>query len=61
MDFLLFVRNPGVEHEHHPWAIGVQWHPELSILNPNNQRLFLALVQAAHTKHLCDEPNPGTG
>jgi putative glutamine amidotransferase len=36
-----------VEHEDHPWAIGVQWHPELSTLDPSNQRLFQALVQAA--------------
>ncbi|BAY80115.1 peptidase C26 (plasmid) [Nostoc linckia NIES-25] len=40
-----------VEHEHHPWAIGVQWHPELStVVDPSNQRLFQALVRAAHTK-----------
>jgi putative glutamine amidotransferase len=39
-----------VEHEHHPWAIGVQWHPELSTLNPSHQRIFQALVQAAHTQ-----------
>lgn len=39
-----------VEHEHHPWAIGVQWHPELSILDPNHQKIFQAFVQAAHTQ-----------
>ncbi|MDZ8227624.1 gamma-glutamyl-gamma-aminobutyrate hydrolase family protein [Nostoc sp. ChiVER01] len=50
-----------VEHEQHPWAIGVQWHPELSILNHSHQRLFQALVQAAHTQHLYDERNPGIG
>ncbi|MGF1938342.1 MAG: gamma-glutamyl-gamma-aminobutyrate hydrolase family protein [Nostoc sp. ChiQUE02] len=50
-----------VEHEHHPWAIGVQWHPELSILDPNHQRVFLALVQAAHTIHFWDDPNLATG
>ncbi|MEH2047962.1 gamma-glutamyl-gamma-aminobutyrate hydrolase family protein [Nostoc sp.] len=39
-----------VEHEHHPWAIGVQWHPELSISDPSNQKIFQAFVQAAHTQ-----------
>ncbi|OUL25259.1 gamma-glutamyl-gamma-aminobutyrate hydrolase family protein [Nostoc sp. 106C] len=40
-----------VEHEHHPWAIGVQWHPELSAANdPNHQRIFQAFVQATYTK-----------
>ncbi|MDZ8079021.1 MAG: gamma-glutamyl-gamma-aminobutyrate hydrolase family protein [Nostoc sp. DcaGUA01] len=39
-----------VEHEHHPWAIGVQWHPELSTVDPNHQKIFQAFVQAAHTK-----------
>ncbi len=39
-----------VEHEHHPWAIGVQWHPELSANDPNHQRIFQAFVQATHTK-----------
>lgn len=35
-----------VEHEHHPWAIGVQWHPELSANDPNHQRIFQAFVRA---------------
>ncbi|MBD2730644.1 gamma-glutamyl-gamma-aminobutyrate hydrolase family protein [Nostoc sp. FACHB-892] len=38
-----------MEHEHHPWAIGVQWHPELSISDSSNQKIFQAFVQAAHT------------
>jgi len=33
-----------VEHEQHPWAIGVQWHPELSPNDPNHQRIFQAFV-----------------
>ncbi|MBD2451598.1 gamma-glutamyl-gamma-aminobutyrate hydrolase family protein [Nostoc sp. FACHB-152] len=36
-----------VEHEHHPWAIGVQWHPELLINDPSHHRIFQALVQVA--------------
>lgn len=39
-----------VEHEHHPWAIGVQWHPELSANDPNHQRLFQAFVKATSPK-----------
>ena len=35
-----------IEHEHHPWAIGVQWHPELSANDPNHQRIFQGLVQS---------------
>jgi len=31
---------------HHPWAIGVQWHPELSPEDPSHQRLFQAFVAA---------------
>jgi putative glutamine amidotransferase len=39
-----------VEHEHHPWAIGVQWHPELSVNDPNHQKLFEGFVQATRTR-----------
>ncbi|MBD2209782.1 gamma-glutamyl-gamma-aminobutyrate hydrolase family protein [Calothrix sp. FACHB-156] len=39
-----------VEHEDHPWAIGVQWHPELSVNDPNHQRIFQAFIQATYTK-----------
>ncbi|MDZ8183714.1 MAG: gamma-glutamyl-gamma-aminobutyrate hydrolase family protein [Nostoc sp. ChiSLP02] len=38
-----------VEHEDHPWAIGVQWHPELSTVEPGNQRIFQAFVRAAYS------------
>jgi putative glutamine amidotransferase len=36
-----------IECEHHPWAIGVQWHPELSPHDPAHQKLFRALILAA--------------
>lgn len=36
-----------IESVHHPWAIGVQWHPELSPENPTHQRLFQALIKAS--------------
>ncbi|PMB03110.1 peptidase C26 [Fischerella thermalis CCMEE 5273] len=39
-----------VEHEDHPWAIGVQWHPELSKDDPNHQRIFQAFVVATQNK-----------
>ncbi len=39
-----------LEHEQHPWAIALQWHPELSINDPLQQRIFRALVAAASRK-----------
>lgn len=36
-----------VEHLYHPWAIGVQWHPELSINDFASIRLFEAFIEAA--------------
>jgi putative glutamine amidotransferase len=39
-----------VEHQFHPWAIGVQWHPELSANDPNHQRIFRGFVEATHNK-----------
>lgn len=39
-----------LEHEQHPWAIAVQWHPELSFNDPLQQRLFQALVEAARSR-----------
>jgi len=39
-----------LEHQHHPWMLAVQWHPELSPEDPTHQRLFQALVEAAGEK-----------
>jgi putative glutamine amidotransferase len=36
-----------IEHKTHPWAIAVQWHPEMACNDLNQQGLFQALVQAA--------------
>lgn len=36
-----------LEHQHHPWLIAVQWHPELSPDAPVHRRLFQAFVQAS--------------
>ncbi|MBD1845514.1 gamma-glutamyl-gamma-aminobutyrate hydrolase family protein [Cyanobacteria bacterium FACHB-63] len=35
-----------IEHLFHPWAIALQWHPELSMDNPAHQRFFQAFVVA---------------
>jgi putative glutamine amidotransferase len=36
-----------LEHEHHSWAIALQWHPELSLHDPQQQRIFQDFVAAA--------------
>jgi putative glutamine amidotransferase len=36
-----------IEHQVHPWAIALQWHPEMSAEAPWHQRLFQALVAAS--------------
>lgn len=36
-----------LEREHHPFAIAVQWHPELSPDDPDHQNLFRAFIEAA--------------
>lgn len=36
-----------IEHTSHPFALGVQWHPELSYEGSPNDRLFRGLVGAA--------------
>lgn len=42
-----------IEHEQHPWAIAVQWHPEMSAVDdPSQAALFRALVKAAVTHKL---------
>lgn len=41
-----------LEHEHHPWAIALQWHPELAIDNPQQQRIFQSLVEAGRDRNI---------
>jgi len=36
-----------IEHTSHPFAIGVQWHPELSTFDGPHGRLFAAFIAAA--------------
>lgn len=39
-----------VEHADHPWAIALQWHPEMSAADdPSQQAIFNAFVTAAAT------------
>ena len=39
-----------LEHKHHPWAIALQWHPELAIHDTLQQRIFQAFIHATSTK-----------
>jgi putative glutamine amidotransferase len=39
-----------IEHQHHPWMVGVQWHPELTGASPHHRRLFNALIHAAENR-----------
>ena len=48
----------GIELSGHPFAVGVQWHPEtLAKDNPEAQALFDALVRQAETRHLTRSRN----
>lgn len=38
-----------IEHTDHPFAIGVQWHPEFLLPHKRQRRLFSALVQTARS------------
>lgn len=35
-----------LEHSEHPWAIALQWHPELSMQDPAHQRFFRSFIDA---------------
>ncbi|HEX9654661.1 MAG TPA: gamma-glutamyl-gamma-aminobutyrate hydrolase family protein, partial [bacterium] len=39
-----------MEYQHHPWLIAVLWHPEASLNDANQQRIFRSLVEAARRK-----------
>jgi len=41
-----------IESESAPFLIGVQWHPELLVWKPPQQRLFSALAAAASVAHI---------
>lgn len=44
-----------IEYEHHPWVIGVQWHPELALDNPQQLRIFEALVETARARKIINQ------
>jgi putative glutamine amidotransferase len=46
-----------LEHEQHPWAIALQWHPELAINDPPQQRIFQSLVEAARIRNIRNKNN----
>ncbi|MDX2271637.1 MAG: gamma-glutamyl-gamma-aminobutyrate hydrolase family protein [Cyanobacteriota bacterium] len=35
-----------IEHQQHPWAMAIQWHPEFSMDEPGHQALFAAFIEA---------------
>ncbi|MBV8887820.1 MAG: gamma-glutamyl-gamma-aminobutyrate hydrolase family protein [Chroococcidiopsidaceae cyanobacterium CP_BM_RX_35] len=39
-----------LEHKHHPWAIALQWHPELSLNDPRQQSIFRSFIAAAQDR-----------
>lgn len=39
-----------LEHKHHPWAIALQWHPELSLNDPQQQSIFRSFIAAAQNR-----------
>ncbi|MBD1861700.1 MULTISPECIES: gamma-glutamyl-gamma-aminobutyrate hydrolase family protein [Trichocoleus] len=49
-----------LEHQHHPWAIAVQWHPELAPEDSGQQRIFKAFVQAASQPQVVALPQPAS-
>ena len=50
----------GIELTTHPFAVGVQWHPEtLSARHEEAQRLFDALARQAETRHMTRNPGEG--
>jgi putative glutamine amidotransferase len=39
-----------LEHEHHPWGIALQWHPELSPTDPLHLCIFHAFLEAVSAR-----------
>lgn len=46
-----------LEHKHHPWAIALQWHPELAINDPFHPRIFQAFVAASTKTAILNQKN----
>lgn len=49
-----------LEHQHHPWAIAVQWHPELAPEDPSQQQIFKAFIQAAAQRQVVTLAQPAS-
>ncbi len=41
-----------IEYKYHPWAFAIQWHPELALDDPLQQRIFQSLVKAARARNM---------
>jgi putative glutamine amidotransferase len=46
-----------MEHEHHPWAIALQWHPELALDDLQAQHIFCSLVEASYRRKIKNKHN----
>ena len=40
----------GLEYEQHPWMVSVLWHPELSLDDQHNRRIFQGLIEEARKR-----------
>lgn len=49
-----------IEHQHHYWAIAVQWHPELAPDDLLQQRIFKGFVQAASQRQVVALAQPAS-
>ncbi|MFB2835119.1 gamma-glutamyl-gamma-aminobutyrate hydrolase family protein [Floridanema evergladense] len=41
-----------LEHEEHPWAFAIQWHPEMSLNDKRQQRIFRAFINTAQQRQV---------
>jgi len=41
-----------LEHEDHPWAFAIQWHPEISLNDSRQQRIFRTFVHTAQQRQM---------
>lgn len=39
-----------LEHQDHPWAFAIQWHPEISLNDTRQQRIFRTFVHTAQQR-----------
>jgi putative glutamine amidotransferase len=41
-----------LEHEEHPWAFAIQWHPEIALNDARQQRIFRAFINTAQQRQM---------